>query len=205
MEWLEPFRDSEDHRSIYHTRSTDASSATGGEWDESRTEQERRDGLSRIESESAMWFVAMDTARGTAEASISEARGRADAAVIASRGDAEAGSTEARGKAEAAGIAAQAEAYEKFNQAAILSKVLEVLPAMAREIAAPMSAIDTMTVVSNDGASQLSRNVTSGVHQTTQMVKDTTGLDIIALLGDLLKNADKPGQNGAAVHGSTAD
>ncbi|MBB1053457.1 MULTISPECIES: N-acetyltransferase [unclassified Dietzia] len=63
---LHPFRDSEDHRSIYHTRSTDASSATGGEWDESRTEQERRDGLSRIESESAMWFVAMDTARGTA-------------------------------------------------------------------------------------------------------------------------------------------
>ena len=83
--------------------------------------------------------------------------------------------------------------------------MLEVLPAMAREIAAPMSAIDTMTVVSNDGASQLSRNVSSGVHQTTQMVKDTTGLDIISLLGDLLKNADKPGQNGAAVHSSTAD
>ncbi|MUK03652.1 flotillin family protein, partial [Vibrio cholerae] len=134
-------------------------------------------------------------------AAIAEARGRADAAVIASRGNAEAESTEARGKAEAAGIAAQAEAYEKFNQAAILSKVLEVLPAMAREIAAPMSAIDTMTVVSTDGASQLSRNVSSGVHQITQMVKDTTGLDIIALLGDLLKNADRPGTSGSG--GST--
>lgn len=137
--------------------------------------------------------AAANTARGTAEASINEAKGRADAAVIASRGDAEAGSAEARGKAEAAGIAAQAEAYEKFNQAAILSKVLEVLPAMAREIAAPMSAIDTMTVVSTDGASQLSRNVTNGVQQTSQLVKDTTGLDIIALLGDLLRNAAEPG------------
>ena len=103
---------------------------------------------------------------------------------------------------EAAGIAAQAEAYQRFNQAAILSKVLEVLPSMAREIAAPMSAIDTMTVVSNDGASQLSKNVSNGVHQTTQLVKDTTGLDIITLLGDLLKNADKVGMNGSG--GSSA-
>ncbi|MBB0968046.1 N-acetyltransferase [Dietzia aerolata] len=60
---LHPFRDSEEHRSLFHSRSSDASSATGGEWDESRTEQERREGLSRIESESAMWFVAVDTAR----------------------------------------------------------------------------------------------------------------------------------------------
>ncbi|WP_247827156.1 flotillin family protein [Arthrobacter antioxidans] len=172
---------------------------------EARVDLARRKLVAEGDRVAAEADAAANTARGTAEASISEAKGRADAAVIASRGDAEAGSAEARGKAEAAGIAAQAEAYEKFNQAAILSKVLEVLPAMAREIAAPMSAIDTMTVVSNDGASQLSKNVSSGVHQTTQMVKDTTGLDIIALLGDLLKNADKPGQNGAAVHSSTSD
>ena len=62
---LHPFRDSEEHRSLFHSRSSDASSATGGEWDENRTEQERREGLSRIESESAMWFVAVDGARGT--------------------------------------------------------------------------------------------------------------------------------------------
>lgn len=60
---LTPFQDSEEHRSLFHSRSSDTSSATGGDWDESRTEQERRDGLSRIESESAMWFVAVDTAR----------------------------------------------------------------------------------------------------------------------------------------------
>ncbi|MBG6216086.1 flotillin [Arthrobacter sp. CAN_A6] len=147
--------------------------------------------------------AAANTARGNAEAGINEAKGRADAAVISSRGNAEAVSTEAKGKAEAAGIAAQAEAYQKFNQAAILSKVLEVLPAMAREVAAPMSAIKNMTVVSNDGASQLSKNVSSGVHQTTQMIKDTTGLDIIALLGDALRNAD-PTRRGAAPGSSTA-
>ena len=126
--------------------------------------------------------AAAATARGSAEAAVIEARGRADATVIKSRGQAEAESTEAKGVAEAAGIAAQAEAYQKFNDAAILSKVLEVLPAMAREVAAPMSAIKNMTVVSNDGASQLSKNVSNGVHQTTQLIKDSTGLDIIGLL-----------------------
>ncbi|TKV26493.1 flotillin family protein [Arthrobacter sp. NamB2] len=165
---------------------------------EARVDLARRKLVAEGDRVAAEADAAANTARGTAEAAIDEAKGRADAAVIASRGQAEAGSTEARGKAEAAGIAAQAEAYEKFNQAAILSKVLEVLPAMAREIAAPMAAIDTMTVVSNDGAGQLSKNVSSGVHQTTQMVKDTTGLDIIALLGDLLKNADKPSMNGSS-------
>ncbi|WP_104181896.1 flotillin family protein [Arthrobacter sp. B0490] len=169
---------------------------------EARVDLSRRKLVAEGDRVAAEADAAANTARGTAEAAINEARGRADAAVIASRGEAEAGSAEARGKAEAAGIAAQAEAYEKFNQAAILSKVLEVLPAMAREIAAPMSAIDTMTVVSNDGASQLSKNVSNGVHQTTQLVKDTTGLDIITLLGDLLKNADKVGMNGSS--GSSA-
>jgi flotillin len=169
---------------------------------EARVDLARRKLVAEGDRVAAEADAAANTARGTAEASINEARGRADAAVIASRGDAEAGSAEARGKAEAAGIAAQAEAYEKFNQAAILSKVLEVLPAMAREIASPMSAIDTMTVVSNDGASQLSRNVSSGVHQTTQLVKDTTGLDIIALLGDLLRTPDKAGMNGSTRNGT---
>ncbi|WP_294567408.1 flotillin family protein [uncultured Arthrobacter sp.] len=146
--------------------------------------------------------AAANTARGTAEAAVQEARGRAEAAVIRSRGEAEAESTEARGKAEAAGIAAQAEAYEKFNEAAVLSKVLEVLPAMAREVAAPLAAIKTMTVVSNDGAGQLSRDVSTGVQQTTQLIKDTTGLDVITLLGDILKgagSAPRVSANGGAV------
>jgi flotillin len=146
--------------------------------------------------------AAANTARGTAEAAVQEARGRAEAAVIRSRGEAEAESTEARGKAEAAGIAAQAEAYEKFNEAAVLSKVLEVLPAMAREVAAPLAAIKTMTVVSNDGAGQLSRDVSTGVQQTTQLIKDTTGLDVITLLGDILKGAgagQRSSANGGAV------
>ncbi|MBB1035835.1 N-acetyltransferase [Dietzia sp. CQ4] len=60
---LHPFRDSEHHRSLFHSRSSDETSATGGAWDEKRTEAELREGLRRVEAESAMWFVAVDTSR----------------------------------------------------------------------------------------------------------------------------------------------
>ncbi|HMT50345.1 GNAT family N-acetyltransferase [uncultured Dietzia sp.] len=60
---LHPFGDSEDHKDLFHARSTDETSATGGTWDQDKTEQERREGLKRMEAESAMWFVAVDTSR----------------------------------------------------------------------------------------------------------------------------------------------
>lgn len=60
---LRPFTESEEHTSLYHARSSDETSATGGTWDREKTEQELRNGLDRIEAESAMWFVTVDTDR----------------------------------------------------------------------------------------------------------------------------------------------
>lgn len=60
---LFPFKDSGEHTDLYHKRSADESSATAGEWDESKTEEERKAGLKRMDAESAMWFVAVDTSR----------------------------------------------------------------------------------------------------------------------------------------------
>lgn len=60
---LRLFTESDDHTALFHSRSSDSTSATGGSWDREKTEQELRDGLARIEAESAMWFVAVDTAR----------------------------------------------------------------------------------------------------------------------------------------------
>lgn len=60
---LHPFRDSDAHKDLFHARSSDASSATAGEWDAEKTEAERKAGLERIDGESAMWFVAVDSSR----------------------------------------------------------------------------------------------------------------------------------------------
>lgn len=130
----------------------------------------------------AVAVAAANTAKGNAETEINKIRGLAEAEVTKTKGIAEADVIGLRGTAEAGAIEAQAKAYAEFNEAAILNKVLEVLPSIAREIAAPMSAIDNMTVISNDGASQLSKNVSSGVQQTAQLLKDATGFDVIELL-----------------------
>ncbi|KAA0916557.1 GNAT family N-acetyltransferase [Dietzia sp. ANT_WB102] len=60
---LRPFAESDDHKALFHARSSDETSATGGTWDREKTEQELRDGLGRVEAESAMWFVAVDASR----------------------------------------------------------------------------------------------------------------------------------------------
>lgn len=123
-----------------------------------------------------------DRAEAEAKAAAEKARGQADADVTKLKGAAEAEALKARGLASAAGIEAEAKAYEKFNEAAVLNKVLEVMPSIAAEIARPMSAISNMTVISNDGASQLSKNVASGAQETAKMLKDMTGFDVFSVL-----------------------
>ncbi|WP_323959930.1 flotillin family protein [Arthrobacter sp. JZ12] len=147
--------------------------------------------------------AAASTARGNAAAAVTRANGAADAEVIKVRGEAEADVVRQKGIAEAQGIEAQARAYEQFNDAAVLNKVMEMLPLVAREVAAPMSAIDNMTVISSDGASQLSRNVTGGLQQTFQLLKDTTGLDAVAMLRNW-GSTDKGG-NGTAAKADTGN
>ncbi|WP_345216865.1 flotillin family protein [Georgenia halophila] len=105
-----------------------------------------------------------------------------DSQAVKARGQAEADSTRAKGEAEAASVQASAEAYKQFTEAAVLSQVLEALPQIAREIAAPMSNIDSLSIVSSDGESRLGENVASGMKRTFDAVKSTTGLDIQSLI-----------------------
>lgn len=60
---LVPFRNSDSHKELFHARSSDATSATGGDWSAEKTEAELKAGLERVDAESAMWFVAVDTSR----------------------------------------------------------------------------------------------------------------------------------------------
>ena len=76
----------------------------------------------------------------------------------------------------------RAEAFAHYNEAAVLQMLIEVLPQIAKEVAAPISAIDQLTVISTDGAGALPRQVTDNVAQTLQMLKSATGLDLEALV-----------------------
>ena len=65
----------------------------------------------------------------------------------------------------------RAAAFAQYNEAAVLQMLVEVLPQVAREVAAPMAAIDKLTVVSTDGAGALPKQVTNNLVQTMELLK----------------------------------
>ncbi len=131
-------------------------------------EQSRRSALAEAEAiEGAK--------RGEAE----KARRIAEAEAVRAEGEAQAASVLAVGSAEAEAMDKRAAAFAKYNDAAVLQMLVEVLPQVAREVAAPMASIDKLTVVSTDGAGALPKQVNDNVVQTVEMIKNTTGIDLM--------------------------
>ncbi|MEK8144004.1 SPFH domain-containing protein [Streptomyces sp. M10(2022)] len=100
-------------------------------------------------------------------------------------GEAEAAAIAAKGSAEAEAMHKKADAFDRYGDAAVLQMMVEVLPQVVAKAAEPLSAIDKLTVISTDGASQLSRTVTDNVAQGMELLTSTTGVDIAGLLQNL--------------------
>ncbi len=123
---------------------------------------------------SAIFEADAEKARRARMAEAVELEGRADAAAILARGEAEA---EAR--------RANAEAFREYGDAAILDLITAILPDLVSAASEPLSAIDKLTVISTDGASDLTKTVTSNLEQGVQIGSDLTGFDLKALLSRL--------------------
>lgn len=135
-------------------------------------EQSRRQALATAEAFEGAKRGEAEKARRVAEADAVRAEGEAKAAAVA-----------AVGAAEAEAMDKRAAAFAHYNEAAVLQMLIEVLPQVAEKVAAPMGNIDKLTVVSTDGASALPRTVNDNVLQTVEMVKNTTGIDLLEMLG----------------------
>ena len=116
--------------------------------------------------------------RGEAE----KARRIAEAEAVRAEGEAKAAAVLAVGQAEAEAMDKRAAAFKEYNEAAVLQMLIEVLPQVAKEVAAPIAAIDKLTVVSTDGAATLPKQVNDNVVQTMELLKNTTGIDLGALV-----------------------
>ena len=83
-------------------------------------------------------------------------------------------------EAEAEAMERKAEAYAKYGKAAVTQMIVEVLPDIAREVAAPMAAIDKVTIIGGDadGVGQMSGNVAGVMARLFETVQETTGLDL---------------------------
>ncbi|MFJ6853793.1 flotillin family protein [Streptomyces sp. NPDC091271] len=100
-------------------------------------------------------------------------------------GESEAAAIAAKGAAEAEAMQKKADAYLQYGDAAVLQMLVEVLPQVVAKASEPLSAIDKLTVISTDGASQLSRTVADNVAQGVELLNSTTGVDLAALLRNL--------------------
>lgn len=118
---------------------------------------------------------------GTAKAESDRAQGEAAAEIIRLKGLAEA---EAKEKV--------AEAFEKFGQAAIMDMFIKMMPEYAKEVAAPLSNIDKITVVDtgsgkNGGAGKITGYATDLMAGLQESLKESSGLDIKEIIENFSK------------------
>jgi len=137
---------------------------------------------------------------GEAEAAVTFAKGEAEARITALSADADAHKTEVEGNAEAAivfamgdaeakALALKAEAYRQFNDAAVLQTVLAMMPDIVRAAAEPIGKIQSLTVLSSDGASDVVRTATETLTQASATIKGLTGIDLPAVIANALGGA----------------
>jgi len=133
--------------------------------------------------------AAVIQAKGEAQAKVVEVNAHAEAQRVQLEGNAEAEIILNKGESEAKALALRAEAFKQFNEAAVIQTVLGQLPDIVRAAAEPMGRIDNLTVLSNDGASELVRNTTRTVTEASATVKGLTGLDVPALINTAMAGA----------------
>jgi flotillin len=129
-----------------------------------------------------------------------EAEGRA--AAIRSQGEAEAAVIFQKGEAEAKAMNVKAEAYQDWNQAAVVDRLISNMAEVVRAMAEPLSKVDKITIVStgNDGAAganKLTGDITRIAAQVPALFEALSGMDIRELMSNVKGMRARP--NGSAT------
>ena len=130
---------------------------------------------------------------------ITEAEGQASA--IRAQGEAEAEIIFKKGEAEAKAMNVKAEAYQQFNQAAIVDKLITGLPEMVRALASPLANVDKITIVSTGngdtaGLNKITGDITKMAAQVPALFETLSGMPLhelfakVRLIGDAAPKPD---------------
>ena len=125
---------------------------------------------------------------GQAVGDATRAEGLAEAEVVLQRGLAEA---EAKEKL--------AEAFARYGEAAVLDLLATMMPALAREVAAPLASIQKLTVVDTGGGQGVGRvtdSVANLMATTPELIKSLTGVDLLALAQQFGETKPVPAASG---------
>ncbi|MGH2535640.1 MAG: flotillin family protein [Thermomicrobiales bacterium] len=125
----------------------------------------------------------------TGQADSARLEGQAQAEVTRLNGMAEAEIIQAKGNAEARAMNVQAEAYQLYNQAAVLDKLLTSLPEVVRAISEPLTKVDKITVVSTGGenghgagVNRVTSDMATMIAQVPALLESLTGIKINELM-----------------------
>lgn len=106
----------------------------------------------------------------------------AEAESIRIRGEAQAFAIQAKATAEAEQMSKKADAWRDYQEAAMVDMILETLPKVAAEIAAPLSKVNKVTMISTGskdvGASKITGELLDIVIRMPQAMEQLTGVDI---------------------------
>ena len=136
---------------------------------------------------------------------ITEAEGRA--ASIRAEGEAEAEIIFKKGEAEAKAMNVKAEAYQEFNQAAIVDKLITNMPEVVKALAAPLANVDRITVVSTGngdaaGLNKITGDITKMAAQIPALFETLSGMPLNELFAKVRMIGDKSPQPDAKGTGS---
>jgi flotillin len=114
-----------------------------------------------------------------------EAEGRASS--VRAEGEAEAEIIFRKGEAEAKAMNVKAEAYQEWNQAAVVDKLITQMPEVVRALAAPLANIDKITIVSTGeggaaGANRITGDMAAIAAQVPALFEALSGMQMSELL-----------------------
>jgi flotillin len=146
-----------------------------------------------------------------------EAEGHASS--IRQQGEAEAEIIFKKGDAEARAMNVKAEAYQEYNQAAVVDKLLTGLPDVVKALASPLANVDKITIVSTGngdaaGMSKVTGDLAKMAAQVPALFETLSGMSMTELLSKVRTIGDqapKPdavlpaGKSGAAKAGKSEE
>src|SRR6266566_187193 len=125
---------------------------------------------------------------------MAEAEGHASA--IRQQGEAEAEIIFKKGEAEAKAMNVKAEAYQEYNQAAVIDKLFTNMPEVVKALASPLANVDKITIVSTgngdaSGMNKITGDITKMAAQVPALFETLSGMPLSELLGKVRQIGDK--------------
>ena len=118
------------------------------------------------------------------------------AASTRATGEAEAEIIFKKGEAEAKAMNVKAEAYQEYNQAAVIDKLIGNMPEIVKALASPLANVDKITVVSTGngnaaGLNKITGDVASMAAQIPALFETLSGMQLSELLSKVKMIGDK--------------